>query len=257
MLGQVKVGLIGAGNMGGALARGLGEPLIVADADPSRAQLLADEIGGTVASSNRELVDGVDVVILAHKPYQLERVAAGLGGDGRFAVVSILGGATVADIEAAYPSHPVYRFMPNIPAEVRQGVLCYAPGSLASDGPEAEILELFGRAGTVIPLPEPMIEPATALMGCAPAFLSLVVEALVDAGVSHGLTAPDATRMAVEGMAGTAAVLREGGGDTLALRRRVTSPGGSTARGLAALEHGGVRPAFASAVDAVVGAKLR
>jgi pyrroline-5-carboxylate reductase len=113
------------------------------------------------------------------------------------------------------------------------------------------VLDLFARIGTVIKLPEPLIEPGTALMGCGPAFFALVVEALVDAGVRHGLTPDDASRMAVETMAGTAAVLREHGDDTHGLRRRVTSPGGSTARGLAALERGGVRAAFADAVDAV------
>jgi len=90
-------------------------------------------------------------------------------------------------------------------------------------------------------------------MGCGPAFFALVVEALVDAGVRHGLTRADAGRMAVETMAGTAAVLRESGDDTAGLRRRVTSPGGSTARGLAALEQGGLRAALSDAVDAVVG----
>jgi len=243
--------------MGGALARGLGEPLVVADADPARARDLATELGGSFASSNAELAAAADVVILAHKPRQLEGVAADIGGDGSFAVVSILGGATVAEVEAAYPGRPVYRFMPNIPAEVRQGVLCYAPGSLAAKGPETELLEIFGRAGTVIPMPEAMIEPATALMGCGPAFFALVIEALVDAGVRRGLPPAEAASMAVECMSGTAAVLRAGDNDTLALRRRVTSPGGSTARGLAALEDGGVRAAFASAVDAVMEAKLR
>src|SRR3954467_8980833 len=96
------------------------------------------------------------------------------------------------------------------------------------------------------------MEPAPALMGCGPAFFALVVEALVDAGVRHGLTADDAGRLAVEAMGGPAAVPRENGDDTAGLRRRVTSPGGSTARGLAALERGGLRAAFSDAVDAVV-----
>ena len=147
--------------------------------------------------------------------------------------------------------------MPNIAAEVGRGVFCYAPGTRAAEGPEEEILDLFGRAGTVVRLPEPLIEPATAIMGCAPAFFALVVEALVDAGVRHGLSPGQAGLMAVEGMAGTAEVLREHDMDTLALRRRVTSPGGSTARGLDALEAGGVRSAFSDTVDAVVGASLR
>jgi pyrroline-5-carboxylate reductase len=247
----MKVGLIGAGNMASALARGWGEPVLVADVDQERAQALADELGGEAPGSNAYVADEADVVVLCHKPAQLGEVAEDIR-DRAKAVVSILGGTPVADVERAYPGLPVYRFMPNIPAEVGQGVLCYAPGERAADGPEDEVLALFGRSGTVIALPESLIDPATALMGCGPAFFALVVEALVDAGVRHGLNPADASQMAVETMAGTAAVLRENDNDTLELRRRVTSPGGSTARGLAALEYGGVRAAFSEAVDAVV-----
>ena len=91
-----------------------------------------------------------------------------------------------------------------------------------------------------------------ALMSCGPAFMALVAEALADAGVMHGLDPDAAAQMVLETMAGSAAVLRETGGDTRGLRRRVTSPGGTTARGLAALEQGGLRAAFADAVTAVV-----
>ncbi len=236
--------------MATALARGWREPLLVSDIDHGRAQALAQEVGGEAPGSNAYVADRVDAVILAHKPAQLQEVADEICERSK-AVVSILGGVPLADIEAAYPGLPVYRFMPNIPAEVGQGVFCYAPGTRASEGPEQDVLDLFGRAGTVVKLPEKLIDPATALMSCAPAFLSVVVEALVEAGVRHGIPAEEAGRLAVEGMAGTAVVLRENADDTLALRRRVTSPGGLTARGLAALEAGGVRKAFNDAVDAV------
>ena len=237
--------------MATALARGWGEPLWVSDVDHGRAQLLAEEIGGEAPGSNAYVADQCDAVVLCHKPGQLEEVAEDVRERVK-AVISILGGTPLAAVEAAYPGKPVYRFMPNIPAEVGQGVFCYAPGTHASEGPEQDVLDMFGRIGTVVKLAEPLIEPATALMGCGPAFFALVAEALVDAGVRHGLTADAAGRLAVETMAGTAAVLREHGDDTAGLRRRVTSPGGSTARGLAALERGGVRAAFSDAVDSVV-----
>jgi pyrroline-5-carboxylate reductase len=247
----MKIGLIGAGNMATALARGWGEPVIVSDIDHGRAQALAQEVGGEAPGSNAYVADAADAVVLAHKPGQLQDVADEICERAK-AVVSILGAVPIADIEAAYPGLPVYRFMPNIPAEVGQGVFCYAPGSHAAEGPEQDVLELFGRAGTVVKLPEHLIDPATALMGCAPAFLSVVVEALVEAGLRHGIPADDASRLVIEGMAGTAGVLRENP-DTLGLRRRVTSPGGLTARGLEALEAGGIRQAFSDAVDAAVG----
>jgi len=248
----MRIGLIGAGNMASALARGLGEPALVSDLDRSRAESLAKEIGGEAVESNRAAAAGADAVILCHKPAQLEAVAGEISGDAKV-VISILGGVPIAAVEAAYPDRPVYRFMPSIPVEVRQGVVCYAPGTRAADGPEREVRELFGRLGTLVELPESLIDAATAVMGCGPAFYSLVIEALVDAGVAHGLAPDVAGTMAVESMAGTASVLRERGNDTRELRRRVTSPGGMTARGLAALERGGVRAAFEDAVAAVVG----
>jgi pyrroline-5-carboxylate reductase len=238
--------------MATALARGLAEPVLVSDVDHARAEALARELGGEAPGSNAYVADAADAVVLCHKPAQLGEVAGDIR-DRAKAVISILGGVPVADVEAAYPGLPVYRFMPNIPAEVGEGVFAYAPGTHAADGPEREVLETFGRIGTVVATPEPLIDSAMAVMSCAPAFYALVVEAVVDAGVRHGLQPADAGRMAVEAMAGTAAVLRESGDDTAGLRRRVTSPGGSTARGLAALERGGVRSAFSDAVDAAAG----
>jgi len=239
--------------MATALVRGWGEPVLVFDPRAERAGALAAEVGGEALASGAEVAEKAELVVLCHKPGQLAEVADELGGVAH-AVVSILGGTPVAEVEAAYPGRPVYRFMPNVGAEVRRGVFCYAPGTTAGEGPEAEVLELFGRLGRVIRVPESSLQAATAVMSCAPAFFALVAEGLVDAGVGHGLAPEDAALMAVEAMAGTAALLAEGEPvhDTKALRARVTSPGGSTARGLAALERGGVRASLQDAVDAVV-----
>ena len=247
----MKLGLIGAGNMATALARGIGEPVLVADVDAAKANALAELTGGQALDSNRDVAEQADAVVLCHKPAQLEEVALEVNTSAT-AVVSILAATPLAALELAYPDRPVYRFMPNIPAEVRKGVFCFTPGTHAANGPQAEILDLFGRAGTVIELAEGLIDPATAIMGCGPAFFALVTEALIDAGVRQGIAPDTAALMATETMAGAAAVIAAGGNDPVALRRRVTSPGGSTARGLEALERGGVRAAFADAVDAVV-----
>jgi pyrroline-5-carboxylate reductase len=247
----MQIGLIGAGNMASALARGFGEPVLVADAVPGKAGALAAEVGGEALGSNAEVAERADVIFLCHKPAQLEEVAQSTEGKAK-AVVSILGGTKLDDVERAYRHVPVYRFLPSIPAEARQGVSCYAPGHRAAEGPEREIVQLFERVGVVVRLDEPLIEPAMALMSCGPAFVALVAEAMVDAGVRHGLQPADAALMAVETLAGTAAMLRTNDYDTAGLRRRVTSPGGSTARGLEALERGGVRTAFHDAVTAVV-----
>jgi pyrroline-5-carboxylate reductase len=238
--------------MASALARGIGEPVVVADIDALKAEALAAELGGEAVASNAELAERADVVVLCHKPNQLAEVAEQVGGRAR-AIASILAATTTAQIEAAYPGVPVYRFIPNIPAEVHQGVLCYVPGRLAQQGPEAEILDLFGRAGSILALDdEPLIEPAMALMSCGPAFMALVAEAFADAGAQHGLAREDALQMTVETMAGTAAYLRAHDYDTEAIRARVATPGGATERGLTRLEERGLREVCRSAVDAVV-----
>jgi pyrroline-5-carboxylate reductase len=238
--------------MASALARGIGEPVLVADVDAAKADALAAELGGEAVASNAELSERADVVVLCHKPKQLAEVAEQVGGRAK-AIASILAATSTERLEASYPGVPVYRFIPNMPAEVRQGVLCYVPGSKAAEGPEAELLELFGRAGAIIPLAdEPQIEPAMALMSCGPAFMALVAEAFADAGVAHGLARDDAVRMTVETMAGTAAYLRAHEYDTEAIRMRVATPGGTTERGLHVLEDRGLRDVCRSAVDAVV-----
>jgi pyrroline-5-carboxylate reductase len=248
----MKLGFIGAGNMAFALARGLGEPVVVSDIDPDRAQVLAEAVGGEPVASNAEVAELADLVVLCHKPAQLTEVAEQVGGKAS-GVVSILAATTTEQVEGAYPGVPVYRFIPNLPAEVGRGVLCYAPGTRASEGPEQELLELLGRAGTVIPLAdEALLEPAMAVMSCGPAFVALVAEAFAEAGAAHGLEPGDARRMAVETMAGTAAWLEQHELDTADLRRRVATPGGVTEKGLIALEDGGMRDLCRAAVDTVV-----
>jgi len=237
--------------MASALARGIGEPILVSDLDAERAQALAREVGGEAVASNVELAERADVVVLCHKPPQLGEVATELEGRARV-VASILAAVPVERLEAAYPGVPVYRFMPNLAAEVRQGVLCYTPGTRAADGPEHEILELFARAGSIVRLDEPLLEPAMALMSCGPAFMALVAEAFADAGEAHGLDRADARRMTVDTMAGTAAYLAGHGYELEPLRARVATPGGATERGLKRLEAEGLRGACRAAVDAVV-----
>jgi pyrroline-5-carboxylate reductase len=247
----MQVVLIGAGNMARALARGWGDPVLVSDGGSGRAKALAQELGGEAFDSNVEVADRADLVVLCHKPKQFEQVSSELAGHVK-AVASVLAGIDSAHLRSAYRV-PVFRIIPNTPVEVRRGVMCYAPESEVDSRLEADVLELFGRLGTVVKVPETLMGPAGALMGVGPAYQALLAEAQVDAGVRGGLAAPLAGRLVAETMAGTAALLETRDYDTLAIRREVTSPGGTTARGLAALERGGVRPAFQEAFDAVLG----
>jgi pyrroline-5-carboxylate reductase len=248
----MKLGLIGAGNMASALARGIGEPVLVHDVDEAKALALAQALGGEAVGSNAELAERADVLVLCHKPKQLEEVAGEVAGRAAV-VVSILAATTTQQLAAAYPGAAIYRFIPNMPTEVRRGVLCYVPGPGASEGPEDEILARMGRAGAVIRLDEePLIEPAMALMSSGPAFMALVAECFAEAGVAHGLGREDAIRMVVETMGGTAEYLAEHGYDTPGLRARVATPGGVTEKGLITLEERGLGEVCGAAVDTVV-----
>jgi len=248
----MKLGFIGAGNMASALARGIGEPVFVHDIDEAKASALADELGGEAVGSNAELAERADALVLCHKPKQLEEVAGEVGGRASV-VVSILAATPTERLAAAYPGAAIYRFIPNMPTEVRRGVLFYVPGPGAADGPEDEIVELMGRTGAVIRLDdEPLIEPAMALMACGPGFLALVAETFAEAGVAHGLDPDDAMRMVVETMGGTADYLARHDYDGPGLRARVATPGGVTEKGLITLEERGLREVCRAAVDTVV-----
>lgn len=238
--------------MAGALARGWGEPVLCSDSGSDRARALAQELGGEALDSNVEVARRADLVVLCHKPYQLDAIAAEIAGDVK-AVASVLGGTTVERLQAVYPDVPVFKLIPNTPVAVRRGVTCYVPAPGVDERLEAEVIALFERLGRVVSVPEAQLEAAAAVMSVGPAYQALLAEAQVDAAVRHGLAAALASQLVVETMAGTAALLEARDYDTLAVRREVTSPGGSTARGLAALERAGVRNAFADAIDAVCG----
>lgn len=241
----MKIGLIGAGNMARALARGWGERVLATDAGSGRAAALVQELGGEVCATNAELADLADLVVLACKPYQLDAIARETQAARR--VLSVLGATDAATLRAAYPDADVYVTMPNTPVEVRRGVII-----VAEETPlPADVHELLERVGTVVVLPERLMGAATATTGVAPAYVALVAEAMVDAAVKHGLKSDLAADLVIEVLAGSAELLRNHGGDTLAMRRAVTSPGGSTARGLAALEQAGLRTAFLDAMEAV------
>jgi pyrroline-5-carboxylate reductase len=249
----MRPGLIGSGNMARAMARGWAEPVLCSDSGSGRARTLVDELGGT-AASNVEVAEQADLVVLCHKPYQLKRVAVEIGSYVK-AVASVLGGTPLGKLQDAYPGVPVFRLMPNTPVEVRRGIVVYTPAEGIDAPLEREVLELFGRLGSVVTVPEAQVEAATAIMGVGPAYQALLAEAQVDAAIRLGLPASVAGRLMTETMSGTAALIEHRDYDTLAVRREVTSPGGSTARGLAALERAGVRAAFQDAIDAVVGTR--
>jgi pyrroline-5-carboxylate reductase len=236
------VGFIGSGSMAAAIARGWKgefETMLFSDSGSGRAQALATELGGEVGS-NEEIAARADFVILAVKPAALDAVAPDLGAARK--LVSILAAVPVARLQAAFPAAEVLRVMPNVGVEIRKGVLCIA-GSAAG-----EVREKLDLLGHVVEIPDADFDAATAVMGCAPAYLALAVEAIADAGAADGLGPALALELTVETAAGTAELLRAH--SPAAVRKAVASPGGSTEAGLEALDREGARGVFAAAVEA-------
>ncbi len=247
----MQIGLIGCGNMARALARGWGQPLVCADPLAERAQRLAAEIDGEALASNAEVAERADLVVLCHKPAQLHAVAGEVASKAT-AVASILAATPLDALREAYPGRPVYRFIPSLPVEVRQGAVVQAAGPEQDASLDPAVAELFARLGTLVVLDDSLLDVAMGLMSCAPAYVALVAEAQIDAGVRRGIPATQGAELVVQTLAGTAELLRRRSNDTMAIRREVASPGGLTARGLDALERSGIRAAFSDALDAVL-----
>jgi pyrroline-5-carboxylate reductase len=247
----MQIGLIGAGNMARAMARGWGRPLLCADPLAIRARGLAEEVQGEALTSNAQVAEQADLVVLCHKPAQLAQVALEVAPHAK-AVASILAATPLQALKDAYPDRPVYRFIPSLPVEVRQGAVVQAADDEQDATLDTKVGELFAELGTLVVLPDALVDVAMGLMSCAPAYVALVAEAQVDAGVRHGIPAAQGAELVVQTLAGTAELLRRRDNDTQGVRREVTSPGGLTARGLDALERAGLRAAFSDALDAVL-----
>ena len=237
------IGFCGSGSMAAAMARGLRDDvdgMLFTDSGSGRAEALAEELGGEAVDTNRELADRADAVVLAVKPAKLGEAAAGM--QGARAIVSLLGATPLERVREAFPSSEVVRVMPNVGVEVRRGVLCMA-GVV-----DAELRSLLEGLGHLVELPDGEFDAATAVMGCAPAYLALALEAIAAAGIADGLAPDLAQELVVEMAAGTAELLRER--DPTEVRRAVASPGGSTEAGLEALDREGAAQAFEAAVRA-------
>jgi pyrroline-5-carboxylate reductase len=246
------VGFAGAGNMAAAMARGwrgaTGGPsaMLFTDAGSGRATALAEEVGGGAVASNGALAQRCDLLVLAVKPTQLEQVADEAGEAN--AVLSMLGATSVGRVAEAFPKAAAMRVMPNLGVEVGRGVMCFTAGEDADPGLVGRVRSLLEPLGRIVDIDDSMIDAATAVMGCSPAYFALVAEALADGGAAAGLDPVLSLSMVVDSAAGTAELLRSR--DPAELRAAVASPGGSTEAGLEALDRAGAADAFRAAIDA-------
>ena len=252
----MKVGIAGAGNMAGAIARGWAaagdsgpDVMLFCDLDRDRAAELAGEVGGDTRDRLAELAGEVDVVLLAVKPDALDEVARELGG-GAPALISVMAATPLARIADAFPGVPAIRVMPNQPVEVRRGILCLVVPGTIPEQLKTRLVGLLLPLGRLVPIEEPLIDSAMAIMSCSPAYVAQFAEALAQAGVREGLDHELALELVAGTLTGTAELLAVH--EPSEIRRRVASPGGATEAGLEALERGG----FSAALDAAVEASL-
>lgn len=246
--------IIGGGNMGTALARGLLEAgivsapdLVVVESNADRRQQLAELVPGAVIV---ESIRPCGAAVIAVKPPDAPAAASASVAAGATRIVSIAAGVTVSTLEAACgPGVAVIRSMPNTPCLVGEGVTAIAAGTSATDEDLAWAESILGAVGLVVRVPEDKIDAITGVTGSGPAYLFLIAEALIDAAEVVGLDRSQADVLVRQLFVGSAALLAEGD-DPAVLRARVTSPGGTTAAGIAALEAASVREAFCSAVEA-------
>ncbi len=266
----MQITILGCGTMGRAIATGLSGArersdvrLVLIDRTPAFADALAEHVAGRVVRSVEDALDGADVLVVCVKPADAPALLADIAlararlpDDGRSrrrqVLVSIAAGVPTAAIEETLHSDPalaVVRAMPNTACEIGRGMTVLAGGTTASADDLALAHLLFERIGRVLELEERLFDTVTALSASGPAFLYLIIESLVDGGVRCGMPRRHALELATHMTLGAAALIVDSGKHPAVLRDEVTTPGGCTAVGLAALEDGGVRSTVARAVE--------
>jgi pyrroline-5-carboxylate reductase len=256
----MRLGVVGAGKMGGALLRGFmrsgvaPEQCWATTKSSSSASAAARVFGIATATDVGGFAAHTDVVLLATKPAQLDGVVralvdAGLRSDAL--VISVAAATTTAALEASFGRpQPVVRAMPNTPAFIGKGMTAIAAGAHVTAEHLAIATDLFEAVGRCVTVDERQMNAVTAISGSGPAYVYLIVEALADAGVRAGLPRATALALVTQTLLGATAMVDESGRHPAQLKDDVTTPGGCTIAGLMALEDGKLRATLARAVEA-------
>ena len=258
--GGARLGFIGTGNMGGALARAArrklaGEDLLLANRTEAKAAALAKELGASL-SNNRTIAGNADYIFLGVKPQMMGELLAEIGPElgarkDRFVLVTMAAGLSIRDIQdMAGGDYPVLRVMPNTPCSIGEGMILYTPGPGVTEAETDSFLAAMAGAGRFALIPERLMDAGSAVAGCGPAFVDLFVEALADGGVACGLPRAQAQAFAAQMVLGSARLILESGNHPGVLKDAVCSPGGTTIQGVRKLEEAGFRGAVMDAVIA-------
>ena len=256
---QQRLAFLGGGVMANAILRSLlhanlvaPDQVSVSEIVPERRETLAG-LGVRAVPTNTEAAAGADVVILAVKPYVVPEVLRELRASLRPTqlVVSIAAGVTVAHMEAELPAKtPAIRVMPNTPVQVGAGAAALCRGTHATSEHAELVRQLFEAGGRCVEVTEAQMDAVTGLSGSGPAYVAVIIEALADGGVRMGLPRDVALTLAAQTVLGTGQLILETGDHPAVWKDRVSTPGGTTIAGLAALEEAGVRSGLIKAVEA-------
>ncbi len=255
-----KVAVIGGGKMGGILAKGMidrkilsAKHLTVTDIDPARRNYLSASLGLNVSADNRQAVKNADVILLAIKPQQFAETLQDLRPvvSRTKLFISIAAGVTTDFIEKTLTKKPrVLRVMPNVNAMAGEGASAVARGHFTLSEDADYALAILNAVGLAVEVDEKFMDAVTGLSGSGPAYCFLIIEALTDAGVGLGLSRDLAEKLAAQTLLGSAKLCLTGSKHPAELKNMVTSPGGTTAAGLKALEEGAIRATLMAAVEA-------
>jgi pyrroline-5-carboxylate reductase len=258
-----RIGLLGGGNMGSALIKGLiasktasADQLTVVEKDPDRAQQLSISLGLNVVESPGDLSQ-VDLLIIAVKPQDLPKVLTAAAGslNQEGLAISLAAGVKISTVAACLaPDTPIIRAMPNTPALVLKGATAIAPGPHAGETHLAIAGEVFSAVGEVVEVKESLMNAVTGLSGSGPAYVFQFIEGLADAGVAQGLDRPTALTLAVQTVLGSAELIKKSGQHPGVLTDQVASPGGTTIAGLHVMELKGFKGIL---MDVIAAATLR
>ncbi len=252
-----KIGFIGTGKMGEALIKGIlharlvsPDKIYASDADTAKLQTLEKTYKIRTCRDNYEAVVNSDIIIIAVKPQVVPVVLKEIKNSIKNQlIISIAAGVTIETFENSLPEGTkVVRVMPNIAATVREAASAISSGSAVAGEEEAIASAIFNSIGRTVLLPEHLLDAVTGLSGSGPAYIFMIIEALADGGVFEGLDRNTAKILAAQTVLGAAKMVLDDGTHTGELRDMVTSPGGTTIRGIRVLEDRGVRIAMMDAV---------
>ena len=266
---MIRVGFIGTGNMGGALAKAVARTdgnyeILLTNRTMDKAEKLAktlkEEFGAKAlaASDNSRIAKEADYIFLGVKPQMMEDMLGSISdtlrlraeNGGSFTLITMAAGLSIADIrKMAGGDYQAIRIMPNTPVEIGEGMILYSADNIGSEVKE-EFIRMLKKAGRLTELPESLIDAGSAVSGCGPAFAYMFTEALADGGVEAGLPRAKAYELAAQMLKGSAELVLESGKHPGELKDAVCSPGGTTIEGVRVLEEGGLRGLVMDAVIA-------